>query len=58
MDASAASTFGLSGFANSLTVVPEPGVTRDEITKAFFGRQGVASVQGASALTESLRERI
>lgn len=58
MDASTASTFGLSGFANSLTVVPGPGATRDEITKALFGRPGVASVQGASALTESLRERI
>lgn len=58
MDTSTAATFGLSGAANALTVVPASGVSRDEMTKAFFGRPGVASVQGASALTESLRKRI
>ena len=58
MDTSAAPMFGLFGLVNMLVVLPAPGVGRDELTRAFFGRAAVASIRGASALIRSIREPI
>ena len=40
---------GLTGLANQVVAVPAPGVSRDAVVRALFGRPGVASVERAAA---------
>lgn len=49
---------GLSGFANTLAVVPASGVSQDEAIRGLFGRPGIASVQSATALTDAVQDRM
>ena len=53
VDESQLAPFDLGGIANVLTVTPAPGSTPDDVERALFGAPGVASVERASALTDS-----
>ena len=55
LDRSQAAAFGAAGLVNSVEVTPADGVTRDELTRALFDVPGVASVQAATAVTDSFR---
>lgn len=55
LDRSQADAFGAAGLVNSVEATPADGVSRDELTRALFDVPGVASVQAASALTDSFR---
>jgi putative ABC transport system permease protein len=55
LDRSQAVAFGAGGLTNGLEVTPAPGVSRDELTRALFDVPGVASVQAATAVTDSFR---
>lgn len=58
MDPSVAAVAGLPGFANQVSVTPEPGVPEDRIARALFRVPAVASVQRATATTQFVRERL
>jgi putative ABC transport system permease protein len=53
VDAAHLAPFNLGGVANSLTVIPAAGATAGDVERALFGLPGVASVERASALTDS-----
>jgi len=46
---------GLGGRADTVEVRPAPGRTRDDVARALFGREGVASVEPAAGLLEQVR---
>lgn len=50
----AAEGFGLAGRVNSLELTPAEGLTPDDAKRVLFGLPGVASIEGAAALNESL----
>jgi putative ABC transport system permease protein len=56
MDPAAAESFGVAGAVNSVEVVPADGLTPDEAKRALFGLPGVASIDSAATLNESLEE--
>lgn len=58
LDRGRASLTGLAGTANSLLVLPAPGVTQDEAKRFLFRRPGVASVQPVSATIEAFEQAI
>lgn len=58
VDRAEADLFGMEGLANSLDVVPGPGVGRDEAKRALFVVPGVAAVQGVSETAEVFRDLI
>ncbi|RBY86407.1 ABC transporter permease [Blastococcus sp. TF02A-30] len=58
LDRSRAAPFGMAGLVNVLEVSPAGGVTQDELTRALFEVPGVASVQAATAVTDSFREAL
>lgn len=58
LDRSGAAPFGMAGLVNVLEVSPAGGVTQDELTRALFEVPGVASVQAATAVTDSFREAL
>lgn len=58
LDSGRAALMGLSGFANTLAVVPASGVSRDEAIRGLFGRPGIATVQSATALTDAVQDRM
>lgn len=55
LDRSQAEAFGAAGLVNTVEVTPAEGVSRDELTRALFDVPGVASVQAATAITDSFR---
>jgi putative ABC transport system permease protein len=55
LDRSQAETFGAAGLVNTIEVTPADGVSRDELTRALFEVPGVASVQAATAVTDTFR---
>jgi putative ABC transport system permease protein len=55
LDRSQAEAFGMTGLVNAVEVTPADGVSRDELTRALFEVPGVASVQAATAVTDSFR---
>lgn len=55
LDRSQEEVFGAVGAVNSVEVTPADGVSRDELTRALFDVPGVASVQAATAVTDSFR---
>ena len=56
MAAAGSSLFGVHGRFNSVDLVPSAGVTDDAAKQALAGLPGVASVEAASALGESLEQ--
>jgi putative ABC transport system permease protein len=58
LDREQAAGLGLAGLVNVVDVRPAPGVGTEELTRALFEVPGVASVQAATALTDSLRGAI
>ncbi|SOC48750.1 putative ABC transport system permease protein [Blastococcus aggregatus] len=58
LDRSQAAAFGTSGLVNALEVTPAAGVSRDELTRALFAVPDVASVQAATAVTDSFRDAL
>ena len=58
MDTSQAGLLGLEGLANRVEVVPAPGRSRDDVQRALFGKPGVLSVEGVTANTEVMQERM
>lgn len=56
MDADAAALFGLAGFANGLMVAPAPGADVDDLRRALFATEGVASAQPARAIVDTFRD--
>lgn len=55
LDRSQAEAFGAAGLVNTVEVTPADGVSRDALTRALFEVPGVASVQAATAVTDSFR---
>ena len=53
---SAAGEFGLTGRVNALDVVPAEGIQATEVERELSGLPGVASVESAAALNDSLEE--
>lgn len=58
LDRAQADAFAMTGLTNAVEVTPAAGVTRDELTRALFDVPGVASVQAATAVTDSFREAL
>jgi putative ABC transport system permease protein len=58
MDSADAELMELTGITNSVVVVPDHGVTPDEVKRALFGTPGVASVQPVTAYTSTIREEV
>jgi putative ABC transport system permease protein len=56
MDADAAALFGLAGFANGLMVAPAAGTDVDDLRRALFATEGVASAQPARAIVDTFRD--
>jgi putative ABC transport system permease protein len=58
LDRSQAEAFGAAGLVNAVEVTPADDVTRDQLTRALFEVPGVASVQAATAVTDSFRSAL
>jgi putative ABC transport system permease protein len=48
----------LEGIANSLDVVPAPGVSVEEVQRELFGRPAVATVEPVEAAADALRDQL
>jgi putative ABC transport system permease protein len=53
-----ASLFDLDGIINTVRVAPAPGTSVEDVQRAFFGQEGVASVQPVRDLAASVRDQI
>lgn len=49
-----ATTLGLAGVANTVSLIPDPGIPAGTLERALFGREGVGSVRPAAADAEAL----
>lgn len=58
VDTTHADLFGLEGITNSVRAVPTNGITVEEVQRAMFVRDGVASVQPVSRIATSIRDRL
>lgn len=56
MASASSSVFGVPGKVNSVDLVPSPGLSGDAAERALAGLPGVASVEAASSLGESLEQ--
>ncbi len=53
-----AELMGMAGYTNMLTLYPAEGVTQNEIRRALFQEQGVASIQAVQDLPNAFEEAI
>lgn len=58
MDRSSAAAVGLGGRTNQIAVTPQPGVSAEQIGRALFDAEAVASVEEATATTQFVRKRL
>lgn len=58
MDIGTAGMLGLAGATNTLTVVPAPGYTTDDVARALFPLPGITSVQRALTTIDTLRDSV
>jgi putative ABC transport system permease protein len=58
MDLRDASVMQLQGIVNTMTIVPKPGVTPDQMQRRLFGQTGVASVEPVTSLTKAVRQTL
>lgn len=58
LDRSGAQALGLAGLVNVLDATPAAGVGQEDLTRALFAVPGVASVQSATAVSDSLRNAV
>ncbi len=58
MDRSDASTMGLAGMVNTVTVAPAAHVSTNDAKRALFDLQGVGSVQPVDAFSSSVRDQL
>jgi putative ABC transport system permease protein len=58
LDRSQVEAWGMTGLVNVVEVTPAAGIDRDELTRALFEVPGVASVQAATAVTDSFRDAL
>jgi putative ABC transport system permease protein len=53
-----ADVFGTAGLANTLTAVPAPGATVEQVERSLFGRPYVASFEPISQITQTTRDLV
>jgi putative ABC transport system permease protein len=58
MDISHADLFALDGIVNTLSVVPVPGVTNDDLKQELFARPAVAAVESVQDVADNVRDAI
>lgn len=56
MDESQAETMGLTGLVNQVNATPAAGMRVDDVKRALFGVDAVASVQPATVVADTLRD--
>ncbi len=56
MDIRHSELFGLAGTTNSLYILPEPGITTDEVKRALFNVPGVVSTEPITILGDVFRD--
>jgi putative ABC transport system permease protein len=58
LDERQAKLMNLEGITNALSVTPAAGASQDEVTRALFGKPGVASIEAVTASTDALEDYI
>ncbi len=58
VDSASIDLFGVEGITNFMQVRPASGATEDDVKRALFGREGVASVQPVAAMRRLVEDRL